>query len=97
MVDRARQALEEPRQGSGVLGVEGRGVSRADLGGRFPEPVGVTAGEDDIGPLRPGAPGCLQPDAPAAAYYDDGLLGQFGPTLGGDSSGRGGHGTSGDW
>ena len=44
---------------------------------RLPEPVGIAAGEDDIGTLGPGPPGGLQPDARAAADHDDGLSGQL--------------------
>jgi len=75
MVDRSRQALEEPRQGSGVGGVEGRGALRANFQRRLLEPAGIAAGEDDVGALRPGAPGGLEPDACAAADQDDGLAG----------------------
>jgi hypothetical protein len=77
-----------------VVGVEGRGALRADLGRRLLEPVGIAAGEDDIGTLGPGAPGCLESDARAAADHDDGLPGQFRFAPGGSGSGCAGHGTT---
>ena len=82
MVDRCGQVLEEPLQGSRVVGVEGRSVWRAELRRRLLEPAGIAAGEDDIGTLGPGAPGCLEPDTCAAADDDDGLSGQFRFALG---------------
>src|SRR5260370_42500265 len=87
MVDRRWQAAEEPLQGSRVLGVEGRGTLRAEFQRRLLEPVGIAAGEDDIGTLSPGASSCLEPDARAAADDDDGLSGQFRSALGGNRSG----------
>jgi hypothetical protein len=64
MVDRCWQVLEEPLQGSRVVGiVEGRGTLCAEFQRRLLEPVGIAAGEDDIGTLSPRASSCLQPDA----------------------------------
>src|SRR6266568_939657 len=97
MVDRCWQVLEESLQGSGVAGVEGRGALRADFQCRLLEPAGMAAGEDDIGTLSPGPPGCLEPDACAAADHDDGLPGQFRFALGGSRSGCAGHDSSGGW
>jgi len=94
VVDRCWQVLEEPLQGSRVVGVEGRSAWRAEFRRRLLEPVGITAGEDDISTLSPGAPGCLEPDARAAADHDDGLSGQFRFALGGNRSGCAGHGSS---
>ena len=37
------------------------------------QPLGVAAGEDDVGSLGARAPGGLEPDAGAAADHDDGL------------------------
>ena len=73
----AGRSWKKLRQGGRVGGVEGRGALRADFGRRLPEPVGIAAGEDDVGALSPGAPGCLEPDAGAAADQHDGLPGQF--------------------
>jgi hypothetical protein len=73
VVDRCWQVLKEPLRGSRVGGVEGCGALRADLQRRLLEPVGIAAGEDYIGALSPGAPGCLEPDARAAADQDDSL------------------------
>jgi len=94
MVDRRGQVAEEARQGGRVGGVEGCGALRAEFQRRLLEPAGTAAGEDDIGALSPGAPGCLEPDACAAADHDDGLPGQsrFGP--GGNRSGCAGHDSS---
>ena len=85
MVDRCRQVSEERLQGGRVVGVEGRGALRADFQRRSFEPVGIAAGEDDIGTLGAGASGRLQPDAGAAADHDDGLSGKFRFALGGDA------------
>ena len=41
------------------------------------QPLGVAAGEDDLGALGAGAPGRLEPDAGAAADHDDGLAEQL--------------------
>jgi hypothetical protein len=91
MVDRCWQSLEEPLQGSRVGGVEGRRAQCADVQRRLLEPAGIAAGEDGIGTLSPGAPGCLETDAGAAADHDDGLSGQFRFAPGGSRSGCGGH------
>ena len=77
VVDRRWQILEEPLQASSVISVEGRRPLRPDLFGRLAEPDGIAAGEDDLGTLRPGAPGCLKPDASTAADHHDRLPGQF--------------------
>ncbi len=78
VVDRSGQVLEEPPQGGGVGGVERRGARGPDLARRGTEPVGVAAGDDDVGAFGPGPPGGLEPDARAAADEDDGLPGQLG-------------------
>jgi hypothetical protein len=87
MVDRCRQVLEEPLQGGRVVGVEGGGALRAEFPRRLLEPVGTTAGEDDIGTLGSSASGCFEPDTRAAADHDDGLSHQFRFTPGGHRSG----------
>ena len=61
------------------------GTTRVLSGG---QPLVITAGEDDVGTLGPGAPGGLEPDARAAADQDDGLPCQCRFALGGA---RGGH------
>jgi hypothetical protein len=58
---------ERTSAGQRVGGVEGRSALRFDLQRRLLEPVGIAAGEDSIGALSPGAPGCLEPDARAEA------------------------------
>ena len=97
VIDRLRQVLEEPVEGGRVGRVEGHGALRADFQRRLLQPVGIAAGEDDIGTLGPGPPGCLEPDAGAAADHDDGLSGQFRFALGANRSGCAGHGSSGGW
>src|SRR5277367_2656971 len=97
MVDRRGQVLEESLQRSRVVGVEGRRVLYTEFQRRLLEPAGIAAGEEDIGSLGPGAPGCLEPDTCAAADQDDGLSGQFRFTLGEDGSGCAGHDSSDGW
>jgi hypothetical protein len=53
--------------------------------------LGIAAGQDDVGPLRAGPPGSLEPDAGAAPDHDDGLPGQFRFALGDSDSGMSGH------
>ncbi|HLK73278.1 MAG TPA: hypothetical protein VKU77_06475 [Streptosporangiaceae bacterium] len=77
MVDRRWQIPDEPLQASSVIRVEGRRPLRPDIFGRLDEPDGIAACEDDLGTLRPGAPGCLKPDASTAADHYDRLPGQF--------------------
>jgi len=77
MVDRRRQVAEEPLQGRRVADVERGGPPRAEFPRRPVKPAGITAGEDHLGALGPGAPGRLEPDARAAADDDDGLAGEL--------------------
>jgi hypothetical protein len=77
MVDRCGQLPKELLEGTCVVGIEGRGSSRADFTPRLLEPVAIAAGKDDIGPLRAGAPSCREPDACTAADEDNGLSNQF--------------------
>ena len=44
---------------------------------RLLEPLGIAAGEDDVGALGARQPGGLEPDAGAAADHDDGLAGEL--------------------
>jgi hypothetical protein len=67
MVDRVGQAVEEPLQRCRVGGVEGGGAPRVDVERCLPQPLGIPAGEDDVGALTAGASGGLEPDAGAAA------------------------------
>src|SRR5262249_5784128 len=83
-------------QGRRIVGVEGGGALRAKLDRRLLEAFGVAPGEDNAGALGAGSPGGFQPDAGAAADDDDGLAEQFRFALG-DSSGGGGHDSSGAW
>jgi hypothetical protein len=67
------QAGEEPLQGGGVGGVEGRGGERAEFGGGVLEPLGIAAGEDDVGSFVTAQARSLAPDARAAADHHDDL------------------------
>ena len=67
------EAGEERLQRGRVVGVEGRGVQRAELRGRPLQPSGIAAGQDHLGAARACAPRRLQPDARTAADHDDGL------------------------
>src|SRR5258708_3649144 len=73
VVDRCWQVLEESFPGSRVLGVEGHTTLPAQFQRRFPDPVGMAAGEDDIGTLNPGASSGPETDACAAAHHAAGL------------------------
>jgi hypothetical protein len=81
VIDRCRQVPEEILQSSRVVDVEGRAAVRAHVLRRLREPVGIAAGEDHVGTLRPGTSSRLEPDACAAADHDDGLAAQFRFTL----------------
>ena len=73
MVDRVGQALEELLQRCRVVGVEGGRAPRVDVERRLLEPLGIPAGEDDVGALAAGAAGGFEPDAGTAADEHDGL------------------------
>jgi hypothetical protein len=77
VVDRVAQAVEELLQRCRVVGVEGGGAPRVDVERRLLEPLGIPAGEDNVGALTAGASGGLEPDSGAAADEDDGLAQQF--------------------
>ena len=78
-----RQVLEESLQRGRIGRVEGGGAPRADFLRCALEPLGVAAGEDDVGPLGAGAAGCFETDPGAPADEDDGLPEQFRLALGG--------------
>lgn len=67
LVDRPGQSAEEPVEDSRIGGVEGRRAQRADFLRGVLKPLGIAAGQDDIGALGAGAAGGLEPDAGAAA------------------------------
>ncbi len=84
MVDRRGQVPEEPLAGQPASVASKAAVRAAPTSQRrLLEPVGIAAGEDDVGALGPGPPGGLEADARAAADQDDGLSGQFRLVLGG--------------
>jgi len=94
VVDRRVEMLEEGIEGSGVLGVEDRGAACVKiLRGRL-QGLGVATSEDDIGSLCTRASGGRQPDARAAADYDDGLSEKLGRSLGGNGCSCGDHASS---
>ena len=51
MADRAGQVAEEFRHGRRIADVERLGTLRADVPRRFPEPLRIAAGEDDVSTL----------------------------------------------
>jgi hypothetical protein len=61
VVDRCRKVLEEPREAVGVGGVEGGAAQGAELVGGVPQPVGIAAGGDDLGPFGARAAGGSRP------------------------------------
>ena len=77
VVDRWWQVLEELPQGSRIVGVEGCGALRANCQRGLLEPVGISAGQDDVGTLGTGESSRLESDPSAAADHDDGLSGQL--------------------
>jgi hypothetical protein len=91
VVDRPWQVAEEPVEGGRIGGVEGRRAQRADFLSGVLKPLGIAAGQDDIGALGAGAAGGLEPDAGAAADHHDGLPGQFRFALGDSDSGMSSH------
>jgi len=91
VVDRAWQRVEEPPERGRVGGVEGGGAARVDVARRLLEPLGITAGEDDLGALAAGTASGLEADAGAAADQDDGLAEQLRLARCPSGSGLGGH------
>ena len=51
MVNRARQILKERLQGSGIVGIEGRGALGAKFARRLFQALGIASGEDGAGAL----------------------------------------------
>jgi hypothetical protein len=95
VVDRCGQVLEELREAIRIGGVERRAAARAQLARGLLEAFRVAAGDDDLGPRGASTARRLQPDAGAAAEYDDGLAEQLGLALGRRGHAGGGHGSSG--
>ena len=73
VVDRARQLVEESLQRRRVVRVEGGGAAGRRRRARPVEPIGIAAGEHDVGAFGAGPAGGFQPDSGAAADEDDGL------------------------
>lgn len=91
VVDRGRQVTEEPFDGSGIRGVEGRGAQRFELVCGALKAFGIPAGEDQLGPLSACSPGRFEPDTGATADHDDGLPEEFRFALDGKGGGCGAH------
>jgi len=94
VVDRGRQVAEERLEGSRIRGVEGRSAQRGDLARGDLEPLGIAAGEDQLGPLSACSSGGFEPDAGATADHDDGLPEEFRFALDGRGVVCGAHHTS---
>ena len=88
VIDRIRQVLEESLQRGRIGRVEGGRAPRADFLRCALEPLGIAAGEHDVGPLSAGAAGCFETDPGAPADEDDGLPEQFRFALGGGTGVR---------
>jgi hypothetical protein len=97
VVDRFGQVTEEPFARSWAGGIEGGAAQRAEFARGVLQALGIAAGEDDVGALGAGSPGCLEPDSGAAAGHDDCLAEQLGLALDGNDSRCGGHDSSGGW
>lgn len=63
VVDHRRQVTEEPLEGGIIRGVEGRGTQRVDLARGALETLGITAGEDQLGPFGTCSAGGFEPEA----------------------------------
>src|SRR5215813_10549129 len=72
VVDGRGQRVEEPPEPAGIGSVEG-GDAGPELEAGAVQAVRVAGGEDDVGSLGAGEPGCLEPDAGAAPHDKDGL------------------------
>jgi hypothetical protein len=77
VVDRIGQRVEEPLERRRIVGVEGGDGPRVDSQRGAVEALRVTAGDHDLRPLRPRAPGGLQPDPGAPADHDYELADQL--------------------
>jgi len=64
--DRFWQPIEESLQRGWVIRIEGGGAPGVEVECCSLEALGITAGEDDVGPLGAGFPGGFEPD-PASA------------------------------
>jgi hypothetical protein len=77
VVDRGRELLEESLEGRRIVRIERRGAQGAELACRLPQPLGIAAGQDDVGSLGSCTPRSLEADAGAAAYHYDDLPDSF--------------------
>jgi len=94
VVDRGRQATEEPLERNRIRGVEGRDALRVEFTRGPLEALGIPAGENHPGSLSAGSSGRFEPDAGGTADYDDGLAEQFRFVLDGRGGACGAHGSS---
>ena len=77
VVDRARQPAKNASSAAESVASKAARAPRADSPAALLQPLGIAAGEDDVGALGAGAAGRLEPDAGAAADHDDGLPAQL--------------------
>jgi hypothetical protein len=73
VVDRGRQVTEESREWSRIGGIEGRYAQRFKLAGGELKAFGIPACEDQPDPLSVCSSGRFEPNAGAAADYNDSL------------------------
>ena len=69
--------LKERLQGSGIVGIEGRGALGAKFARRLFQALGIASGEDGAGALGAGTPSSFKPYPSAAVDNNDGLAKQF--------------------
>src|SRR5215475_6258328 len=77
MIDRPWLVVEESSQRGRVIGVERRDAFGTDVHRSVLEPVGIAAGEDDMGAFGVSASSRLETNARAATDQDDSLSGEF--------------------
>jgi hypothetical protein len=77
VIDAGRQITEEPVEGSGIRGVESRGVERAEFPTGDLEALGIPSGEYQFDSRRARSARRFEPYAGAAADHDDGLSAEF--------------------
>ncbi len=93
VVDRPGQLVEELPEPFEVGSVEG-GDSGPELEADAVQPIWVARGEDHVGPLGAYSSGRFEPNAQAAADYDDGLAEEFRFALDGEGGGCAAHDSS---
>jgi hypothetical protein len=77
MVDRGRQVTKESLEWSRIICIEGCHAQSFELVSGALQALGIPAGDDHSGPLSACSSCRLQPNASAAADYNDGLPEEF--------------------